>query len=353
MGSYSLCMLGGSAAHAQANAKNVLILHNWGESPSELDRHGINRAGPCSGADQLLYRIGGKPAIRPGSLSGEPGRDSPPWVRRRNAGRVVAATYPVLEFAVKYRDTLFPGVPIVFTDISRREMQTWPGVTGVISTLGMREMIDLALRLQPDTNEVAVISGLSVWDRYWFEAAHSELLHRQDKMKEIDIIGAPSAEMLEKVTALPAHTVVLFQMRPDDLALPAIGPFDVLDAAVRRLPTYSAWPGLSLEHGGVGGAYRDVFKDAALNGEIVARVLPGEQPANIPIVYDSDLQVRVNWRALQQWHIPESALPAGSVILYRPPSFWDSYRRYVIAVIVTIGLLLLLIGLGSRARMNQ
>ena len=118
--------------------------------------------------------------------------------------------------------------------------------------------------------------------------------------------------MLEKVAELPPHTVVLFQLRPDDLTQPAFEPIDILTAVAQRLPTYSAWPGLALNHGGVGGAYRDLQKEAVLNGEIVARALSGERLENIPIVHDSDLQVHVDWRALQRWHIAESALPAGS-----------------------------------------
>ena len=333
---FLLCMFSGSSAHAQEGAKNVLILHNWVSLPPSWTVMESTVRAHVPGQINF-YAV----SVANQRFDQEAYQESLAETLRRGYGGVrldvvVAATYPVLEFAVKYRDRIFPGVPIVFTDISRREMQTWPGVTGVISPLGMRETIDLALRLQPDTNDVAVISGLSAWDKYWLAVAHSELLRRQDKVKEIDIVGPPSAEMVEKVTALPIHTVVLFQMRPDDLALPAIGPFDVLAAAVQRLPTYSAWPGLALEHGGVGGAYRSFSKDAALNGEIVARVLSGERPANIPIAYDSDLQVRVNWHALQRWHIPESALPGGSVILYREPTFWERYRAYIIPVVALI-----------------
>ena len=84
-------------------------------------------------------------------------------------------------------------------------------------------------------------------------------------------------------------------------------------------------------------------------------MLSGERPENIPLVHDSSLQVEVDWRQLRHWHIPESALPAGSVILYRPPSFWETYRRYVIAVIaVMAALLLLIIGLlWERARKQK
>ncbi len=351
-----LCMFSGSATHAQANAKNVLILHNWISLPQSWTVMESTVRAHVPGQINF-YTV----SVANQRFDEEAYRNSLAETLRRGYGGVkldvvVAAGYPVLEFAVRYRDRIFPGVPIVFTDITNLEnRKMWPDVTGVISPLGMRETIDLALHLNPDTNRVAVISGLSGWDKYWLAAAHSELGRHQDKIREIDIIGPPSAEMLERIASLPPQTVALFQMRPDDLALPSLGPFDLLAAAVQRVPTYSAWPGLSLEHGGVGGAYRNFVKDAALNGEIVARVLSGERPENIPIVHDSDLQVRVNWQALRRWHIPESALPAGSLILYRPPSIWEQYRRYVVAATVVIAVLLLLVTglLWERARKRK
>ena len=252
---------------------------------------------------------------------------------------------------------MFPGVPIVFTDVSgqRRRRRLSPGVTGVISPLGMRETIDLALRLHPDTTTVAVITGVSQWDKYWLAVAHSELLRHQDKVREIDLIGPAGRQVLEKVAELPPHTVVLFQLRPDDLTQPAVDPIDVLAAVAQRLPTYSAWPGLALNRGGVGGAYRDLPKDAVLNGQIVARVLLGERPENIPIVHDSDLQVHVDWRALQRWHIPESALPPGTVVENRQPTFWQRDRKYIVIALVLIGAQALLIAglLLQRARKRK
>src|SRR5215472_9558986 len=56
-------------------------------------------------------------------------------------------------FAVRYRNKIFPGVPIVFTNISTRELEgqkMWPGVTGLTVPVGLRETIDLALHLHPD-----------------------------------------------------------------------------------------------------------------------------------------------------------------------------------------------------------
>ncbi len=324
--------------------KNVLILHNWANLPQSW---GLMES-------TVRARVPGQINFYTASVENprfdeEGYRQSLAETLRRGYGGVkldliVAATYPVLEFALRYRDTMFPGVPIVFTDVSRQEAQNmWPDITGVIIPNGMRETIDLALQLNPDTNAVAVISGVSQWDNYWLAVAHTELLRHQDKVREIDIIGPAGIQVLEKVAELPPHTVVLFQLRPDDMAQPAFEPIDILAAVAQRVPTYSAWPGLALNHGGVGGSYRDLPKEAVLNGEMVARVLSGEPLKNVPIVRDTGLQVHVDWRALQHWHIPESALPPAAVVEYRRLSFWQRDRKYILIALILISAQALLI----------
>lgn len=272
---------------------------------------------------------------------------------------VIANSRPALDFAVQYRDKMFPATPIVFTAIAASELEgqmIWPNVTGLTVPVGMRETIDLALHLDPDANAVAVIGGgPSALGKYWLAVAHSELLRHQDKVMEIDITGPASAEMLEKVAALPSHTIVLFQLGQAEANQLAVSAYDVLDAVAQRLPTYSAWSGLCLNHGCIGGAYEYAQKGIVETGELAARVLMGEPPENIPVVHNSDVQVQVDWRALQRWHIPESALPVGSLILYRPPSLWEQHRQVLIVVIVLIAALaLLIVGLlWQRARRRK
>jgi PAS domain S-box-containing protein len=342
-----LCVLVRPAAAAEPAVKNVLVLHNWADLPPSwaLMESTVRARVP----GQINFYTA---SVENPRFDEEVYRESLAETLRRGYGAVkldvvIAATYPVLQFTMQYRDKMFPGVPIVFTDVGRPEGQNmWQGVTGVISPVGMRETIDLALHLHPDTNAVAVITGVTEWDKYWLAVAHSELLRHQGKVREIDLIGPASHQIIEKVAALPPSTVVLFQLRPDDLTQPALEPIDVLAEVARRLPTYSAWQGLALNRGGVGGAYRNLRKDAVLNGEIVARVLSGERPENIPIVHDPDLQVHVDWRALQRWHISESALPPSTVVEYRQLTFWQRDRKYiVIAIALMVAQALLIAGL--------
>jgi PAS domain S-box-containing protein len=264
---------------------------------------------------------------------------------------------PSLRFAVEYRDETFPGVPIVFMSVSTllADKQKWPGATGVAVPSGAKQTVDLALRLHPDTTTVAVITSDSDNEKDYLAAVHSELLRHQDKVEEIDIVGPPSGRMLERVAALPAHTVVLFQLIPHDSEQRAIEAYDVLATVTQHFPTYSVFGHLALDHGGIGGFFYDSKDDAVRAGEIAARVMSGERPDKIAILHLSNSQMRVDSRALRRWNISESALPAGVVVLNRELTLWERYRGYVLAAIFVIVAQALLIAalLWQRARKRK
>jgi PAS domain S-box-containing protein len=269
---------------------------------------------------------------------------------------IVTVSTPALQFAVQYRDRLFSGVPIVFMSNSLLiPDKMWPGVTGVESTMGVRETIDLALRLQPDTQAVAVIGDTSGQDHYWFKAEQSELLRYRDKVTEIDLLGPASPELLQRVAQLPPHTVVLFQLYPQDANQPAFGALDVLAAVAERFPTYSVLPHITVGHGGVGGASYDPTIDAVLAGQLAARVLNGERPDDIPVVQISNAIVTVDWRQLRRWNLPESALPPGTRVLFREATLWERGRRYFLLGLTIIFLqAVLIVGLlWQRARRRK
>ncbi len=351
-----LCVLILPAAAEQPATRNVLILHDWANLPASwaLMESTVRSRVPgqinfyiASVENQRFYEDNYRESLAETLHRGYSGV---------KLDVVVAATYQVLQFVMEYRDQMFPGVPVVFTDVGSPEAKIdWPNVTGVISPVALKETIDLALRLNPDTTSVAIITGITEYDKFWLAVTHAELLRHQDQVKEVDIVGPAGSQTLKDVAELPTHSVVLFILRPDDLALPAEDPIAILDAVAKLRPTYSPWQGLSLGRGGVGGVYRNLPKDATLNGEVVARVLSGEAPKNIPIVYDTELQTHVDWRALQRWHIPESALPADAAVDYRPLTFWQRDRKYIlIAIAVILAQALLIAGLlWQRARKRK
>jgi PAS domain S-box-containing protein len=260
-------------------------------------------------------------------------------LRRRFAGVKLDLLVPVGPWALicaeRYHQKMLPGVPVVFSAVSDWEFENriWQGITGVTGHVGLGETIDLALRLEPDTETVALISPN---DPPWLAVTHKELSRYQGKVREIDFIGPPGRQLFEEVAALPPHSVVLFHLALQDSGQPALAGFDLLDAVAQRVPTFSAWPNLCLNHGCIGGVYGENTDMIQLTASAAARVLSGEPVDKIPIGHVTGIRPEVDWRALQHWHIAESALPPGTQVLYREPSLWEQGRKYFLGAIAVI-----------------
>src|SRR5271166_6394036 len=270
---------------------------------------------------------------------------------------IIVFAYPVLQFAVEYRDRMFPGVPIVFVMVAPGRIQghrLWPGVTGVTMPVDVRGTLDLAVRLHPGTKHVAVVAGNSEYERYWVDQTHQELRPRANELKVIDLVGLPTAQLLQQVSMIPPHTVVFFELLPQDSSYPVITGYDVLAAIAQRFPTYCI-NNYCFDHGAIGGSYPDPDEQAVKGGQLAARVLAGEKPESIPVVNGSRVHVHVDWRQLRRWNISESALPPGAIVLHRQPTVWKSYKKYILTgVAVIICQALLIAGLlWQRARSRK
>jgi PAS domain S-box-containing protein len=267
---------------------------------------------------------------------------------------VIADYYPALRFAVDHRQELFPGAPIVFSSVPPKRLEgqkLWPGVTGVTMNVDLQGTIDLALRLQPDTKNVAVVVATAETDRYWGAVIDQDLRQHQPRLSVTDLLGLPPDQLLKQVSALPPNTVVFFQAIPEEEAQPVIGSYEIVSTIAQQFPTY-CFINRCLGHGVIGGSYPSTVGQEIDAGELAARVLSGEAPENIPVVNGPPARVHVDWRQLRRWNIPESALPPGAGVSYRQPTIWERYGKYVGAVFLLILVqAMLIIGLlWQRAR---
>jgi PAS domain S-box-containing protein len=267
---------------------------------------------------------------------------------------VIAVFYPALRFAVDHRQELFPGTPIAFSSVPPKRLEVqklWPGVTGVTMDVDLQGTINLAFRLQPDARNAAVVVGSSETDRYWGAVIDQDLRQRQPRLNVINLAGVATDQLLKQVSALPPRTIVFFQSIPDEEAQPVIGTYEIISTIARQFPTY-CFVNRCLGHGVIGGAYPDSIEQETDAGELAARILLGENPENIPVMPGPPALVHVDWRQLQYWNIPVSALPPGTIISYRQPTGWERYAKYLgLVVVLFVVQAMLIIGLlWQRAR---
>ena len=72
-------------------------------------------------------------------------------------------------------------------------------------------------------------------------------------------------------------------------------------------------------------------------------------------MHGSRVHVQVDWRQLRRWNIPELALPPGAIVLYRQPTVWGRYEKYILAgiAIIVVQTLLIFGLLWQRARKRK
>ena len=283
---------------------------------------------------------------------------------RKKMDVVIAAMDPSLDFLLAYGEEIFPGTPIVFCGVGGQETESrrlGVNVTGVLVKREFKSTLDVALRLQPDTQRVVFIVGTSRFDKHLAEQALRELREYEGQLVFTYLTDLPLNDLLREVSALPPHTIILFSTLFRDGAGEAFVPHDVVALISQKAnaPVYG-FVDQYLGRGIVGGHLYSLEAHGNKTAEIVLRVLGGENVADIPIVEGTANVDIFDWRELQRWGISEKSLPPGSILRFRVPTFWEQYKWYAIGGLSVIILQLALIvglvinhGLRKRAETER
>jgi signal transduction histidine kinase len=259
-------------------------------------------------------------------------------IRRKYAGKridlIIAAMGPSLEFLLQYGREVFPGVPTVFCGIDRRELprrELPPNVTGVLVQREFRPTLDLALRLQPDTRRVVLISGTSGFDRRLAAQALGELHGVEDRVGVTHLSNLPMRDILQRVAHLPPHTIILYLTLFRDGKGATFVPHEAVSliAKAANAPVYG-FVDQYLGRGIVGGHLYSIEAHGTRAAELGLRLLRGERPLAIPALVGGANRTLFDARELDRWRIPEARLPPGSSVEYRERSIWDRYRWQII-----------------------
>ena len=264
------------------------------------------------------------------------------YFQAKHAGRrfdvVVTTTQGAFDFAIQHRDHLFADSPIVFNAAMPVSGEI-RNATGIVSPLTMRTTLESAIALQPDTERVFVLSGVSPFDRNYEARARAEFKPLEGRLALTYLAGLPMAELLKRVASLPPRSILYWVSVTEDGAGQKFMSTEMINrvSAAANAPMY-AWVNLGTEHGVVGGRTISIELIMQRLAEVTLRVLHGERPDTIPVVQiDPDVTV-FDWRQLRRWGISESRVPPGSIVRLRQPGPWEQYRPQIVS-----GLLLLVL----------
>ena len=253
---------------------------------------------------------------------------------------IIASGVASLKFIADLHERFFPDTPVIFCAIVEdigNLLKSDPHFTGVRGKPEPAYTLRVALNLLPGTKNVVVVGGTAEFDHEWEAIAKEGFRDYESKFNFTYLTDLAMPTLLEQLKRLPSDTIVFHTSITQDAAgerfvdsaqsVPL-----VLGAA--NAPVF-VMDDVDFRAGAVGGDLVNWTDDARVAADMVVRVLNGERPQDIPIVRSKDVYM-FDWNAMRRWRLSENALPPGSIVVNRPASFWQHYKRYVLAGILVI-----------------
>jgi signal transduction histidine kinase/ABC-type uncharacterized transport system substrate-binding protein len=268
------------------------------------------------------------------------------FMRRKYAGRpidvIVAQGMVPLTFARQNR-TLFGNPPIVTVISPAGQIAPAEGVTGLQGGFFIGGTIDLALALLPDIQSVFVVDGARENSDALQREIERQVQGRVPRLRLVYLRDLALRDVLSRIAAIPAHSVVLFIKQSMRNSAEDLDQFEGLDQVLRASPVPVFTQLEEFVGSGVVGGYVwrfevDATRIAAMAIEIANGRNVRDMPAGVA-TYNAIL----DWRQLQRWRIPIGRVPADTVVRFRQLSFFEQYRRYVLSAFVVFAVQLALI----------
>jgi signal transduction histidine kinase len=254
----------------------------------------------------------------------------------------------------RYRTSLWPGVPVMFSGVAAHRLGDPPFSTGMPTsaiTFDLPGTVDLALQLQPEAKRLLLIVGTSTYDRLWQELAPRQLAGYRKRL-EIELSGGRSlGELKELVAGLKSDTIVVFLSMYRDGSDRVYTHRQVTRelSESSRVPIYAINP-YRIGDGVVGGSVNNWAGQEKTIGDIARRLLSGEPASSITRAPPVPAVCRIDWRRIGHWNIPARRIPENCEILFREPPFWVRYRTEAILIALIVLLQATVIALLLRQR---
>ncbi len=276
---------------------------------------------------------------------------------------IITADDNALDFILRYRDTLFPGVPVVFCGVNRYSedrLQGQSDITGIVEKTEHLKTINLALQLHPQAQNVYVIvdrttTGLTL--REQLDAARIDLLRPVNLVYLDDVSIIDMEHQLEELSPTTDLVYVMTFHQDAEGRTFTTPEIMYLVAQSSNAPIYATgkeYLGLGI----VGGYLNWGYNQGYVAAQLALRILEGENPNSIPVITQGASPAMFDYAQLRKWNIEESLLPEEAIIENRPRTFFQQYKILVIGTgtvfIVLIGIIAaLVINIQQRHKAQQ
>ena len=249
---------------------------------------------------------------------------------------VVVSDNFAFDFAIQYRQRLFPDLPIVFCGFNNFRPEVLKGIrniTGVNEEVDFAETVGLALQVQPAVRNLAfIISTGDASNKRMTEVVETSLMPKlRQRYHLIELKDASMAEISACLGALPEDSAVFLIGMTRDLVAgrrPTQIENGRMIVAVSPVPVYSFWD-FELGTGILGGHIITGLDQGRTAADMVLRILSGTPADAIPVMMRTPARSIFDFNVMKKFGIKMDDLPEGSSFINRPVSLWESYGWYI------------------------
>lgn len=259
---------------------------------------------------------------------------------------IMSSDDDALNFLFKYADALFPNVPVVFAGANyfdKARLEGFENFTGISEEADVTGTLDLALSIHPEVNKIVVVNDTSITGQK-VRALFTGLILRYPHL-DFEFVEALTMEEVQKrLSTLTPDTLVLltFFFRDQAGNFYEYDQFTSLITESSTVPVYGLWD-FSLGYGIVGGKLTSGYTEGERAAKLAVRILNGEDVSTIPVEKRTQSQYMFDFTAMQKWGLEESALPANSVVINQPTSFYEENKSLIWGILGSFVLLVTII----------
>jgi C4-dicarboxylate-specific signal transduction histidine kinase len=259
---------------------------------------------------------------------------------------IVAVTFPPALLANSLRDRFWPGATLLLVLIDEERWAN-PGAiprsARVLLALDNKEAVRSALQMLPGTRRVVLLGGASQRDKRTNGEIVKSIHELKPDLEIVDATGLSLEEDKKRIHSLPDQTIIVigsFLFEPNGQRL------DVPQLVDEFYPVANAPifvdSDMAMGKGVVGGNILSVQGASKVVGEQLGQLLKGADPEKLPALEVKNSYI-VDWRQLKRWGISERSLPPDATVLYRQPTAWEQYGRYIVGLLTVLIVLLFLV----------
>ncbi len=281
-------------------------------------------------------------------------------INREKYDAIIAVDDDALDFVLRFRDSKFAGIPVIFNNINSaeraKETAKDPLITGINENFFGKQTVDAARMLYPNATRVVGISDHSLTGL----GMNEEFIKMKDSITDLDfeildMMDLSRSEIIKTFGSFSDDTILMYLNFTQDGDRNIYG----MEESCRFLTNITDLPLFKPDQGGIGmgilggcgGSYEKVGERTA---EMVMDVLDGEDMSAMSVeemegvyLFDSSL--------LERYGISKSSLPVGVRYVNEKKSIWEEYAVILRPVIVVILLLVIILVLliADRRRLHS